>query len=560
MTCSKLFGTLCLLQFGLTSSLVNSNAQSNTPEWSGWGGGINNNRWVPDSAVCGTTATNLTEHCHLSYPFGVSAPPAVCGNMAYYSTWNGTVVALDYTSCSVHWQNNITDVITSYAPLSAVQLNATAPVSRTTPQVDSVNGVLYVATQTHALFLALDLQTGILVGQIQINPHPVAILTQSPTLHNGHIFIGSSSAEESAAVIPTYPCCSFVGNFAALTFSRTNSTAGSFSVSWNITMLPQPQGLGGWSGAGVWGSQPSIDTVRNQVFIGTGNVYEAPPAIQACQNATDNGVANASSCLPPNVWQESVLAIDISSGNVNWFRQLSPLDAWTVACGLPNALTRNFVQCPETPGPDADFGMAPTFVPSNMAGTPNNSDAVVVGQKNGNLYALDAASGNEYWAIAAAPDGTLGGLSWGIAVDDSKVYFTAINNFDSQWYLQPSNISITHSAWGAANLSTGVIVWETAIPGNISAEAPPSVAEDVVLVQSAGVDLGTASARSAVGAVGSLFALNKQTGSVLVEYPLDAVGSGGIAVQGDYVMFGTGYHGVPATGSFYVLKVGNMGH
>jgi hypothetical protein len=38
----------------------------------------------------------------------------------------------------------------------------------------------------------------------------------------------------------------------------------------------------------------------------------------------------------------------------------------------------------ETPGPDADFGMAPSFVPGSRS-TPYGKDTLVVGQKNGNL-------------------------------------------------------------------------------------------------------------------------------------------------------------------------------
>ena len=63
----------------------------------------------------------------------------------------------------------------------------------------------------------------------------------------------------------TYPCCSFVGNFAALTFDREILE---FYTVWNQTMLPGPNVPGGWAGVGVWGSQPAIDVVRNQVFIG----------------------------------------------------------------------------------------------------------------------------------------------------------------------------------------------------------------------------------------------------------------------------------------------------
>lgn len=146
--------------------------------------------------------------------------------------------------------------------------------------------------------------------------------------------------------------CSFVGNMVALRF---NSFTCKFSVIWNITMFPLP--AGNWSGAALWGSQPSIDQSRSQLFIATGNLYTAPDNYTACETAQANitqSVGNATDlCLPSNVYQESVLALDINTGNINWARQLTPLDSWTVACGWPPSFPRNMTLCPGHPGPDA---------------------------------------------------------------------------------------------------------------------------------------------------------------------------------------------------------------
>lgn len=70
-------------------------------------------------------------------------------------------------------------------------------------------------------------------------------------------------------------------------------------------------------------------------------------------------------CLPSNIWQESVLALDITTGIPNWIRQLSPIDVWNAACGVPGYFERNETLCPGAFGPDADFGMAPAFVPGS---------------------------------------------------------------------------------------------------------------------------------------------------------------------------------------------------
>ena len=316
-----------------------------------------------------------------------------------------------------------------------------------------------------------------------------------------------------------------------------------FNILWDIDMIPPNTG---WAGGSIWGSQPSIDTARNQVFIATGNVYTLPPEYQACQNATQQIQVIAEGmtvdpCVPKNVYQESVLAIDLDSGFINWIRHLSPLDSWTAACGFGGSLQKPNVSqipalCPYKPGPDADFGMAPSFVPGGE-GTPQGADTLVVGQKNGNVYALSAQAGTVFWATATSPDGNVGGLNWGLAVDDSQVYFTAVNSDLKEWTLQPSGKMTNGSAFGSLNLVDGSVLWETS-PTAFSI-VPPTVVGDVVIFGRTGN--GGLPIKEYVMNDGGLIPVDKKTGEILKDYPLDATLHGGFAVVGDYVMFGTGY-------------------
>jgi outer membrane protein assembly factor BamB len=116
------------------------------------------------------------------------------------------------------------------------------------------------------------------------------------------------------------------------------------------------------------------------------------------------------------------------------------------------------VNCPQTRGLDADFGMAPAFTPrwsgklSN--GTAVVSDALVVGQKNGNQYAIDALTGAIFWVLNTSPPGIGGGFSWGIAMDKERLYYNAINFDRVTWNVSPSNQSTSGSAYGAISLAT----------------------------------------------------------------------------------------------------------
>ncbi|KAH8682766.1 quinon protein alcohol dehydrogenase-like superfamily [Tricladium varicosporioides] len=548
---------ICFLN-ALSGVRSDSTASQNLfSEWSGWGGNNRNNRWASlNSPISSSNILSIITQCNVSYPIGVSATPVVSGNIVYYPTWNGLFAALDFHACQVLWQVNVTSIISSYAPISTFQKEQTKPVSRTSPQIDG--NVVYFGTQTHALIVAVNRLTGQTLGSIQINSHPLAVITMSPTFFDGKLFVGAASVEENVSLLPTYPCCSFVGNMVAVTFDHEK-----FNVLWNVSMIPAVQATKGWSGVGIWGSQPAIDTNRRQVFIATGNTYSVPDVIIQCQKDTANITAVVQgfvtdSCLPADIWQESVISIDIDLGIVNWVHQLPTLDAFTAACGFPGFSPQNTTLCPEVPGLDTDFGMAPTFVKGSQF-TPHGKDTVVVGQKSGNLYAMSAQAGRIFWSIITSPDGLGGGLSWGIAVDDSRVYFTAINSGENAFRLQPSNQLVNRSAYGAASLATGALLWETATPSNGVAYGPPSVVGDIVLVARTGSDVNGTSNYDVTP--GGLVALDKTTGKVLMDYTVNSNFHGGVAIQGQYILFGTGYSGFspPALvpGAINVLRVRN---
>jgi len=518
--------------------------EESTGNWLGWGADVYNNRLAaPDAVVNAANVVSLHRVCQKEYSFGVSATPLVVNGIVYYLTWSGLLVALNYKRCKVLWQTNISEISIAYKPVPTQLLQVVYTVSRTTPMLSG--DVLILGTQANALLLAIDKQNGKLVDQIQLNDHPTAVITMSPTVWQGRIFVGTSSDEEAtAAAVPRYVCCSFVGNMNGLVFQH-----GHFSLLWTQTIVP----LGSnFSGGAVWGSQPAIDPARNRVLIGTGNVYSVPDSYTACRNKTANTTTTQSQnttdpCAPPGLYQESVIAFDTATGHVAWFREFNPIDAWNLAC-LPPFGTTNPGACPPSPGRDADFGMAPTFVPASPD-TPFGEDTIVIGQKNGNLYGLSARDGKLFWATATSPDGLTGGLIWGIAVDSSAVYYTAINSLRTPWQLQDGT-KLSNGAFGAVSLTTGKILWETPVPRNSSSFVPPSVVHDVVLVGVSGPYVGFLQA----AAPGTLLPLNKHTGAIIKETTLDTYWQGGVAIVQEYVMFGTGYQRTP-NGTFNVFTV-----
>ncbi|KAK3381063.1 quinon protein alcohol dehydrogenase-like superfamily [Podospora didyma] len=521
-----------------SSSTSNSNSHGGESPWIGWGGNIFNNRWAStNTRISSRNINTATIQCKIPVTGGVSASPTIIDGIAYYPVWDGTIVALNYKTCTPKWTTDIKPVMLSYGTRTPAQAAIVVLASRSSIVVDTTRRIIYFTTQTYALVVVADLDTGRVLASKQLNKHPLAQITATGTLVDDVFFVGVSSAEENIVAFTTnYTCCSFVGNAAAVKFSRSGPQGPRLTLLWSVDTLPadDPRDPGTWSGVGVWGSAPPVDLARNLVFFATGNVYSVPDRYVACTASP-----RQPGCLPERVWQESVLAFDMTTGKLRWIRRLGALDAWVVACttGPTGAAL-----CPFTPGPDADFGMAPTFVPG---GGRNKKDVLVIGQKDGVLWNLAAATGEIEWSTVVGPSGTAGGLSWGVSVDSSRVYFTVINNLKTAWRPLPANDTvITNSAYGSVLLSNGAVVYETPAPRNLSAVGPPTVVGDIVLSS-----YGVLTANQ-----GGFVVTNKATGAILWELPLDAYLQSGISVSGNNIFFGTGYHAV-YSGFFYVLSV-----
>jgi len=116
--------------------------------------------------------------------------------------------------------------------------------------------------------MAVDRESGTLRWMTQVDPHPAAIITGSPVIFDGVVYIGVSSSEETLALDPTYPCCSFRGSLVAL-----NEKTG--AILWKTFDMPDNGGhVGGYSGGAIW-QPPAIDAKRGTLFVGTGNNYTA---------------------------------------------------------------------------------------------------------------------------------------------------------------------------------------------------------------------------------------------------------------------------------------------
>ena len=89
----------------------------------------------------------------------------------------------------------------------------------------------------------------------------------------------------------------------------TQHTGGAGAILWQTIMTPE-----GYPGNAVWGSSPAIDAKRGQLYVATGNNYDAPQETLDCITRAGTDPVAQRACLPADNHFDSVLALDLKTG------------------------------------------------------------------------------------------------------------------------------------------------------------------------------------------------------------------------------------------------------
>ncbi len=351
------------------------------PMWNGWGANTQNTRYQ-DDAMAGLTAGQVPD-LKLKWAFGfpgelsADGQPSIAGGRVFVGTQSGAVYALSASTGCVHW---------------TFQADAAVRAAITIARLESGNRYVAFVGDRSANVYALDAASGALLWKSHVDDHPFARVTASPTYHNGRLYIGVASGEETAGAVAEYECCTFRGSLVVL-------DAATGSQAWKTYTIDEPRrqaknriGTQQWgpSGAPIW-SSPTIDVQKNAVYVTTGNNYSGP--------ASDRS--------------DAFVAFDLTSGKILWSRQMTTSDDWNTSCRLTDQ-----VNCTNKDAPDFDFASPPILV--SLA---NGRRAVVAGQKSGVVHALDPdRDGQILWQERVGKGGINGGVQWGSAADGTNVY------------------------------------------------------------------------------------------------------------------------------------------
>jgi polyvinyl alcohol dehydrogenase (cytochrome) len=407
---AKSLGTAYSNEMPASAKCSSAPPSGKTREWNGWADPANT-RFQPASQA-GLTRQS-TPKLKLKWAFGFPGVttgfgvPAIVDGRVFVGAADGSVYSLDARSGCVYW---------TFGAVAGV---------RVAPSVG--NGSVYFGDLRGNVY-AVDENTGALQWKARANEHPLAVITGSPKLDGGRLYVPVSGRDESlAATNPKFECCTFRGSVAAL----DAATGKAIWITYLVAEEPKVTGqnkigtkIWGPSGVAVW-SSPTLDLQNKVMYVGTGVNYSSPSSSMS----------------------DAIVALEMDSGRILWSRQLTENDGWNFAC-----IAQDKTNCPKLPVVDNDFGS------SGILRSIGGKRILLVGDKSGMIYGIDPdREGAVVWKEKIAMGGINGGTMWGGASDDQGVAYLGISDFT------PGKPEVGGGLI-AIQLATGKQLWLTKAP------------------------------------------------------------------------------------------------
>jgi len=360
-------------------------SSSATPEsaagrWNGWSADAANTRFqdAKNAGLDREHVPKLQLKWAFGFPGGTTAygQPTVSGGRLFVGSAEGAVYSLNARTGCVYWRFATTEGVRTAITLSA-------------------DGQRAYFGDLHANVYAVAASSGSLIWKIHVDEHPFAVVTGTPKLEGGKLYVPVSGGDEPvSASSPTFECCTFRGSLVALDAANGKQLWKSYTIPDSAAVTGENSaGTKTWgpSGVSLW-SSPTIDLRAKAIYAGTGINFTHP--------ATSGS--------------DAITAFDMETGRILWSQQATPGDVFNFGCNGDNK-----ANCPKDHGNDADFGNSPML--RTLAG---GKRILVLGQKSGMVYGLDPdAKGKVVWQTRISQGGPQGGVLWGGASDNDAAYF-----------------------------------------------------------------------------------------------------------------------------------------
>jgi alcohol dehydrogenase (cytochrome c) len=445
----------------VTNAMLRDAQQSG--DWLMYGGNYWNNRHSPLTMINTTNVKNLVPRWVFqtgSEKLGsLETTPIVVGGVIYFTSAvapNNLVFAYDLKTGKQLWRTELKVASNAFGVACCGPNNRGVAVA---------NGMVYVAT-LDARLVALDQATGASKWEAQVgDPAQGYTETMAPLVIDDKVIIGTSGAE--------YGIRGFVKAY--------NGATG--ALMWTWYTLPSPQEGGWW---GKWskttgeGNDLHRDIVRERADSakyadswqhGGGSMWMTPaydPETRTLYVAIGNPSPDLDGSIRPgdNLWTESIVALDATSGRFKWGYQEVPHDVWDLDAVSPPVIVtlagkRVVVEAGKTGWVyvlDAATGKlvrkSDAFVPQeNMFGQPTPEGTRM----------LPGANGGEEWSpIAVNPDL---GYAYTAGLHQPMFYKTHYAPYETgRLWLGSAFVAVPGEAqWGtvsAVDLNTGRIAWQ----------------------------------------------------------------------------------------------------
>ena len=459
--------------------------------WADPNGDLDNTRDAAGSAISAANVASLKEAwtLKLSGPAAAgvngagsfAANPVVVNGVVYIQDLDANVYAISLATGKLKWEYEV----------NIPEKSGPGP-----DGVAVANGVVYGDTST-AVF-ALDAATGKVVWD------------DAHLLNSGQ---GSFEIQPAAAGGRVYLASAYGNGPGGGILLALDAATGKELWTFNTVAGPEPgvQALGVGSG-GAW-ETPLVGT-DGTVTFGTGNPYQS--------------IGSAISQPARQLYTDSEVNLNAATGRLNWYYQAVPNDF-------------------------RDWDMQASPIATTVGGVP----AVIGGGKMGDVYAFDAATGALLWKTpVGVHDGTdsdsalllahkltiklpfvfepssLGGILTDMAMADGSVYAATIDvplEFTSLSATDGNAAPKGASAGGeivALNVVTGKVEWDTKVASLPCGAA--TVSNDLVFTTLVN---------------GSLVALNRSTGAIVLQRKLPTTTNAPIAIAGNSIIVPAGAPG-----------------
>src|SRR3954447_428700 len=416
---------------------------------------------------------------------GAASTPLVSNGTVYFQDLASNVTALSVDDGSAVWTTTFDNSVIG-------------------PNGPALGGNSVIAASSKDAITALDASTGDKRWTTTLVKSPTAGVDIQPVAYDGLVYKSTVPGNQS----------SFYAGGDSGVITALNTDTG--KVAWTFDTV-KPSNLWGDpkvnSGGGAW-YPPAIDESTGMSYWGTGNPAPWPGV---------PGQPNGSSRPGNNLYASSIVALDHSTGKLEWYDQVRPHDLF-----------------------DLDFQSSPILLGAN-----GSQPAEVVGSgKAGIVAAYDPDTGKQLWSTpvgvhrnddlqavptgktVAVEPGPLGGVETPMAAGDGMV-FAAVDDLPAQYTstaFQASSFDPTSGAgeFVAIDAATGKVAWSKKFP--TMALGGATVVNDVVFT--ATYD-------------GHIYAYNATTGEQLWSYDSPIGINAWPAVAGDTIVWPAGV----ATGS-----------